>query len=429
MALHLRHHQSGQAIALAAVAMIAVVGAVAFVIDLGFFFEGRRELQNTADSAALAGVVYLPNCSVASASCPALSNAQDAANAYVTANGPIVRQLCGHPTVSVAPSTSATPGIYDTSTTQPGLYYTFTVSLSCNPGFSFGRILFGSLQEPIAASATAIIGSLGEINCSAPLDVVAYSWGNPNNNWGYLPGLGNIPGSTPGTLLAGETNYLQTSPGPPPTFANTLINFPSNSPSLSCPDNPDCSPSFDLTSVLNSYVPNGGAFTELCLDTTNCGGNDVGDWFAGRPCVTLDVGSSQNWVTAPGDKIGPTGGGLNPTPYGLIGRGFNPGPGNSAVCPQTLSSVIDSNWNVLANPAPTPCLIDLAILDYGDVVGILGGNGRTTVTIRGFGTMFLQRFNAQGGNKHFEGVMVQTVHSGRTISYQDFGTHATRLIR
>src|SRR5438477_12925628 len=99
MSLRLKHRESGQAIALAAVALIAVVGAVAFVIDVGFFFEGRRELQNAADAAALAGVVFLPNCSVLDAAngCPTLSNAQDAANAYIAANGPVVRQPCGHP--------------------------------------------------------------------------------------------------------------------------------------------------------------------------------------------------------------------------------------------------------------------------------------------------------------------------------------------
>src|SRR5258708_39874004 len=103
MALGLKNRQSGQAIALAAVAMIALVGAVAFVLDLGFFLEGRRELQNAADSAALAGIVFLPTCpdSSGGGSCAAPDNAQDAANAYIVANGPIVRQLCGHPTVSL----------------------------------------------------------------------------------------------------------------------------------------------------------------------------------------------------------------------------------------------------------------------------------------------------------------------------------------
>ncbi|MCA1645316.1 MAG: Tad domain-containing protein, partial [Chloroflexi bacterium] len=191
----------GQAIGLAAVAMVAVVGALAFVVDTGFFLEGRRELQNAADSAALAGIVFLPDCPDSSpgGKCTA-NNAQDSASQYVAANGPIVRQLCGHPSISVAPGATAAPGTY-TGYDGNSFYYTFTVSLSCNPGFSFGRILVGLLQEQIAASATAVSGSLGEISCSAPLDVVAYSFGTDANNYGYTPGLGNIPG------VAGQTNY------------------------------------------------------------------------------------------------------------------------------------------------------------------------------------------------------------------------------
>jgi hypothetical protein len=496
MTVRPKQRQSGQAIALAAVAMIAVVGAVAFVIDLGFFLEGRRELQNTADSAALAGVVFLPNCSVPSASCPALSNAQDAANAYITANGPIVRQLCGHPTVSVDPSATAAPGIYDTSTTQPGLYYTLTVSLSCNPGFSFGRILFGSLQQPIAASATAVIGSLGEISCSAPLDVVAYSWGDNGNNYGYVPGLGNIPGTNPGTLLPNETNYrpnptiltFQAGAGSTPTvvqastgtiwvpnqfanqpitftsgqdkfdtrlilsntattitvsyaftnnsdipnapasgdtfiigspFLNALSNLPSNAPLTDCPDSGNCSPSFELTNNVGNYTGDGGAFLELCLNGGSCGGADIRDWFAGNPCLPLSVDSLQTTATAPGDHVGPTA-------QGLVDRGFTDVAGQSADCPQSISQVVDTTtWKVLPNAVASPCLIDLAILDYADLVA----NGRANVHIRAFGTMFLKHFDGQGTNKYFEGVIVQAVHSGRVLSYRDNATHATRLIR
>src|SRR6266545_1568200 len=94
-----KSRQPAQAIALAAVALIAIVGAVAFVIDTAFFFEGRRELQNAVDSAALAGVVYLPNCPTNSASCGS-ANTQDVTKVVLGQNGPIARQLCGHPLTS-----------------------------------------------------------------------------------------------------------------------------------------------------------------------------------------------------------------------------------------------------------------------------------------------------------------------------------------
>src|SRR5260370_20219012 len=94
----LKHRQPAQAIALAAVAMIAIVGAVAFVIDLGFFLEGRRELQLAADQAAMAGVVFLPECSTASdgPNCTGLNNAHDMSLQFLQNNGPIARQLCFH---------------------------------------------------------------------------------------------------------------------------------------------------------------------------------------------------------------------------------------------------------------------------------------------------------------------------------------------
>src|SRR2546427_384825 len=118
MRVSLQHRQPGQTIGLAAVAMIALVGAVAFVVDLGFFLEGRRELQLTADEAAMAGVVFLPECSTSAdgATCATPSNANDMAVQFLKNNGPIARQLCGHPTASAdfaqasAINSAATPG-------------------------------------------------------------------------------------------------------------------------------------------------------------------------------------------------------------------------------------------------------------------------------------------------------------------------------
>src|SRR5438105_833397 len=139
----LRRRQPGQAIALVAVALIAIVGAVGFVIDIGFFLEGRRELQNAADSAALAGVIYLPNCVTNTGGpCGSGANATDAVTQVVDQNGPIVRQLCGHPTNSVGPIATVTPSKYTPDPAKPTqFYYQLAVSLECDPGFSFGRII------------------------------------------------------------------------------------------------------------------------------------------------------------------------------------------------------------------------------------------------------------------------------------------------
>lgn len=52
--------QRAQATGMAAVAMVAMVSLLAFVVDAGMFFVIRRELQNAADAAALAGAADLP---------------------------------------------------------------------------------------------------------------------------------------------------------------------------------------------------------------------------------------------------------------------------------------------------------------------------------------------------------------------------------
>ncbi|HEY1296693.1 MAG TPA: pilus assembly protein TadG-related protein, partial [Chloroflexota bacterium] len=56
-----RRRQAGQAMAIMAVVIVAIVGTMAFVVDLGFQMEARRALQNAADAGALAGVALLPD--------------------------------------------------------------------------------------------------------------------------------------------------------------------------------------------------------------------------------------------------------------------------------------------------------------------------------------------------------------------------------
>ncbi|TMG04577.1 MAG: hypothetical protein E6I09_06145 [Chloroflexi bacterium] len=50
----------GQALVVFVLALTVILGFVAMTVDLGLFYEDRRHLQNTADAAALAGVVELP---------------------------------------------------------------------------------------------------------------------------------------------------------------------------------------------------------------------------------------------------------------------------------------------------------------------------------------------------------------------------------
>jgi uncharacterized membrane protein len=55
-----RGRESGQTLVVAALVMAVVMGFTALAIDVGLFFEERRDNQNDADAMALAGVQYLP---------------------------------------------------------------------------------------------------------------------------------------------------------------------------------------------------------------------------------------------------------------------------------------------------------------------------------------------------------------------------------
>ena len=66
-AVHTRRarDESGQALALCVVALVALLGICAFVIDIGSAYLAQRTLQASADAAALAGAQEIPNVGTA----------------------------------------------------------------------------------------------------------------------------------------------------------------------------------------------------------------------------------------------------------------------------------------------------------------------------------------------------------------------------
>src|SRR5439155_8943062 len=113
-----RRRESAQTLALAAVMIVAVIGMLALVLDMGLLWLTQRELQKTADSAAMAGVALLPADP---------SAAEQQALWYVQQNQGVAEQLCSAP-----PLATITPG---TDTLPSGVAYTLTVTVQCTAGF------------------------------------------------------------------------------------------------------------------------------------------------------------------------------------------------------------------------------------------------------------------------------------------------------
>ena len=175
--------ERGQVYAIAAVAMIAMLGAVSMVIDAGVFFVIQRQLQNTADAAVLAAVWYDPACpkntwdsygcqpsnaNPPQPECAMSPNVNDApcnaAADSVKANWSVALALCAGPksatgTVQIAagPGILTGNGSLNVPTVQP-----YVVTLTCNAPHWFAQVLPGVLPTmTISASASAALGWLG----------------------------------------------------------------------------------------------------------------------------------------------------------------------------------------------------------------------------------------------------------------------------
>lgn len=198
-----RSRKRGQAMALGAVAMVAMVGFLAFVIDAGMFFMIRRELQNTADAAALAGAAFLekqtnnplppngdvlnvppltPQCTgglgLTSPSPEQLKAAQIACT-YGFQNAVTAGKLCLGPVQMDTPTFGKWP--------PKNISPTIVVNFHCEAGYSFGRIISGLTNRQISASAEAALGlreSLTCLACTSPSNVTDFIIDFP---WGPTP--------------------------------------------------------------------------------------------------------------------------------------------------------------------------------------------------------------------------------------------------
>jgi hypothetical protein len=242
-----RRREPAQTVALAAVVMVALIGALALVLDVGLLWMTQRELQKTADSAAMAGVVLLPADP---------SGAEQQARWYVQQNQGVAEHLC-----SALPIATITPG---TDILPTGTAYTLTVTMTCTAGFIFAQVV-GNSETPrndlhlvpndcacLRASATAVIGSNISPGCPLPLAVSdvnegidangnpAY-WGLNGATWQEMAANGS--GYSFGQLVAlhvdnqgatsGNFHAIQFAPGTGANvYASELANACSSSPNI-----------------------------------------------------------------------------------------------------------------------------------------------------------------------------------------------------
>ena len=141
--LQLVRSRRGSTLVLVALLLPAIAGAVALVVDIGHVAENKRQLQNAADSAALAGVQELPD-SPDSARAVAIDYANQHGATLLPGD---VRIFATH---------------YPNDTIE--------VTLTRNVSYFFAQAIGFSSQD-VHATATAIVGSFAGGNGILPFGV------------------------------------------------------------------------------------------------------------------------------------------------------------------------------------------------------------------------------------------------------------------
>ena len=298
-----RQAERGQALIMFVLAAAVLFGFVAMTIDVGLILHQRRVLQNTADAAALAGAIELPD---------GPGTAYDKAQEWAENNG-----------IDVA-------GGDQLDITVDPIENSVTVRVEREQGFIFGRVL-GLVSTQVHADATARVGSPlnlagilpfgvleSAINYNGNSTTIKYDATNPSNgNFGPIRVDGNGSAVLEASIKYGTQNgvcaesqpacpdpTVQTQTGNTISAARNGFNYRFNNTTTSCdsfaevlfPDgngayriNGSCNPFVGapesmrlvLVPVIDSF-PNGAQdvtlmyFTALFLDTfsaNKCTGN------------------------------------------------------------------------------------------------------------------------------------------------------------
>jgi Flp pilus assembly protein TadG len=152
---NLRKSESGQVVVLATAAIFLIIGFAALVVDVGFLYATRRNMQTAADAAAIAGANALNNGQPDATSSAA---AQDVASLNGYTNGANnVNVTVGSPNPAPSPT--------------DGTYVQVTVSQPV-PTFFMGALGYSTVN----VSASAVAGFVRTSNC-----IISLGGGDLNN--------------------------------------------------------------------------------------------------------------------------------------------------------------------------------------------------------------------------------------------------------
>jgi Flp pilus assembly protein TadG len=224
--------REGATLIFVALAMIVLLGMAALAIDVGYLYVVRGELQNAADSGALAGAQVLYNSTGSAIN----TGANDTATAYVASNyseqanvqvQSVERGHWSFATRTFTPNTSTVPvDLWNVTTAQLDANTDFinavrvittrkTLASTGQPEQPFFARIFGAGPAPVAASAVAYIGFAGTLppaTLDQPIAICKQSIlvdGKYTCSVGRMINSGSGNNSTNGHQTGGWTNFTQ----------------------------------------------------------------------------------------------------------------------------------------------------------------------------------------------------------------------------
>ena len=177
--MRFRRNEDGQAIVLSVLALVAVMGMCALVLDVGSWFRTHRRLQATADAAALAGAQSLPNDPTGAKSL-ALSYANKNGGDVLSANIVVSSTYNANDTISVKAERSDSGN--------------FTRVL----GIVTPQKLTANAKARVDAPAQAMFVAPMVVNCNHPL--IQNCNGNHTPTFGVNTNLNYDPMGAPGAF-------------------------------------------------------------------------------------------------------------------------------------------------------------------------------------------------------------------------------------
>ena len=229
----MRGHK-GATVIFVAVAMVMILGFVALAVDLGYLYVVRGELQNAADSGALAGAQVLYDDPTTTADVPGsqvYAGANTVAQNYVVQNYSEKAQVTvesierGHwsfATRTFTPNDSLAPvDLWDVTTEELDANTAFINAVRVKtrrirdaggqlPKNFFAK-LFGTERTEVKATAVAYIGFAGKLEPAAVDQPIAICKQAITVGDAYTCGVGRMlnSGQNPEHQTAGWTNFSQ----------------------------------------------------------------------------------------------------------------------------------------------------------------------------------------------------------------------------